>query len=459
MANARSQLQKIPQVDKLLRDEKVSKLIIKYGRQITLEIIRSTIDALKKSADTIPDYDSLIERIGEYLKKWELHSYSRVVNATGVVLHTGLGRAPYAEKIAERVKKNLTRYSLLEISPHTGNRIKRETHIEALLKIWTGVEAGLVVNNNAAATFIILNTFARGKNVLVARSHLVEIGGSYRLPDILQASGAILKEVGTTNRTYVDDFEKAIDSNTGLLLYVHKSNFIQKGYIKEITMKELAGLSSKTKIPFVIDLGSGAPFILDGLSQHHETTIVESINSGAIVSCFSADKLLGSCQGGVILGKKDAIEKIRKNPIYRAVRPDKFTLLALEETIKIYLNGNPKEEIPIYKMIYQTDESLKSKADRLKEGLSKIKGLKVLLKDEFSEIGGGSLPEAKLKTFLIAISSDKLSEERIAGELRANNPPIFSRIIDGQVSFDVRTIFEDDIEVIEKAVKFIIRHD
>lgn len=458
----------IPKVDKLLSNKKVAELISRFGRKLTMDSIRSVIDDVRAclsqrgqdgrqvSSQAVPDEAAIVDNIEARLRDLLIDSYGRVINATGVILHTGLGRSPYPEAVAERVRSDLTRYSLLEISPRTGERRNRETFIERLLQIWTGAEAALVVNNNAAATYIILNTLAKDREVLISRSHLVEIGGSYRLPDVLKLSGAILKEVGTTNRTYLSDFRKNISENTALLLYVHKSNFVIKGYASDITIEELAGLSRETKIPFVIDLGSGAPFSLREIGGREETTIQKAVDSGAALVCFSADKLMGSCQGGIILGSKAMIEKIRKNQFYRVVRPGKFTFLALEETLKIYLKGNPEEHIPIYRFIHRDAVELRELAESLAQELRKIKGLKVEVKEDVSEFGGGTLPDSTLPTYVVGVSCSGISEDKLAASLRLNSPPVFARITKGQVLFDVRTLFKDDIPIIEKLLASIL---
>lgn len=370
-------------------------------------------------------------------------SLRRVINATGVVLHTNCGRAVLHPEVAEFVAEHAQHYSNLELDVETGERGSRYVHVESILCALTGGEAAMVVNNNAAAVLLVMSTFAAGKEVIVSRGELVEVGGSFRIPEVLRAGGANLIEVGSTNKTWLQDYERAIGTETALLLKVHTSNYRIEGFTHSVSVPELVELGEKTGLPVVEDLGSGS--FLDGveLGFPPEPTIAQSVKAGLALVTFSGDKLLGGPQAGIIVGKKEYIRKLRSNQLTRALRIDKLTLAALEGTLRLYERGRSLE-IPVWRMLSMPLTELKERAERLARALEPISMLRVEIRRDFSQVGGGAWPTANLPTWVCALQPAEGSVNALEEFLRKGSPPILTRIQKDAVLIDGRTLLEDE---------------
>ncbi|RME09455.1 MAG: L-seryl-tRNA(Sec) selenium transferase, partial [Aquificota bacterium] len=393
---------------------------------------------------SLEDLRSLIEA---RIRELSSTSLRRVINATGVVINTNLGRSPLAEEVAEFIKEVAMGYSNLEYDLYEGRRGSRLSHLEGLLKDLTGAEAVHVVNNNAGAVYLVLNSLACGKEVVVSRGELVEIGGSFRIPDIMRASGARLVEVGTTNRTRLSDYEKAIGPDTALLMKVHRSNFYMEGFVEEVQPEDL--LSSG--LPVYYDMGSGSLLNLKELGiKTEEPSFSECIKKGIHIVSGSGDKLLGGPQAGIILGKKEHVEKVRKNPMSRALRIDKLTLAGLEMTLRLYMRGE-YTKIPTLRMLLSSPEELRKKAIALARRLRKLRRLKVAVLKDFSRCGGGALPELLLETYCVAVRHQVLSTPELEKRLRGSEPPVVARLKEDMLLLDVRTLQERDFPDIVRA--------
>lgn len=448
-------LRNIPAVDKILKNDRIKALLNEYSYSLVRESLRKVLDSLRLKI--LNGYVSEIseEDIVEELKKSLNKKYSLrpVINATGVVIHTNLGRAILPEEAIKHVVEIARSYSNLEYDLERGHRGKRYVHIVDAVKKIVNVESAVVVNNNAGAVFLCLNTLARDKEVVVSRGELVEIGGSFRIPDVMAQSGAILREVGTTNKTRLSDYEKAINENTALLLKVHRSNFKIVGFTEEVSVEELSELGRKRGIPVMVDLGSGCFIDLKKYGFYGEPSVQEVIKQGADIVTFSGDKLLGGAQAGFIIGKREPIERISKNPLMRALRVDKLTLAALEATLMLYLDEKESiEKIPTLRMILEPLGKIKKRATKILRMLKK-EGIEATLKEDVSMPGGGSLPESGVKTFVVAIKPSHTEE--FAKKLREAQPPVIARIKEDFVIFDARTVQEEEIPLLVKAVKQI----
>lgn len=464
-------LKKLPSVDDILKDSRTRLWLEDNPRVLVLEAIRSALDIRRRSilgtADTPASLDeralsltAILDLAGSILAELSEPSLQPVINATGVVVHTNLGRSILSEKAIERVASAARSYSNLEYDIAAGERGKRYVHVEGILKRLTGVEAATAVNNNAAAVLLCLNTLARGKEVIVSRGELVEIGGSFRVPDVMERSGARLREVGTTNKTHLKDYEKAITENTGLLLKVHTSNYKIVGFTQEVSPGELALLGKKHNLPVMWDLGSGSFIDLAAYGAGGEPTVQQAVDSGIDVLTFSGDKLLGGPQAGMILGKAAYLDPIRSNPLARALRIDKLTLAALDATLRQYLDRDKAvKNIPTLWMLTQPLAEIERKAELLRSGLGRIgdPGLSILLQDDTSQSGGGALPLGNFPTRTVCIHHDRFSANQIESGLRLGKPHIISRIKEGMVVFDPRTLNDDEIEKIVEAVGRIIQ--
>jgi L-seryl-tRNA(Ser) seleniumtransferase len=453
-------LKRIPSVDKILQQPDVQSLIKTYGRKRVVDIIRKTTDQIRRKISSGEDVsltmDELTGNVRSALKEASILKLGKVVNATGIILHTNLGRAVLCKDVLEEVLKHHQGYSLLEISPQTGERTHRERYVVELLKEITGAGSATVVNNNAGATLLALSTLAKGKEVIVSRGQLIEIGGAFRLPEILATSGAKLVEVGTTNRTYIHDYERNITQDTALLLLVHHSNFRMSGFVHFASLSELVSLGERYKIPVMHDLGSGCLIDLKRYGFEDEPTAQESIKLGADIVCFSGDKLLGGPQAGIILGKEQYISSIRKNPLFRALRVDKITLSMLEATLRTYLNPETAiRELPVFRMIGAGIEELKKRATDLCKRLNGVKGIKAEVEDDFSEVGGGSVPANQIPTKVVVVLSEKISAQQLARRLRLNKTPVFGRVSKDRLLLDVRTLVDGDEEIIIEAFESI----
>ncbi|MGC1453777.1 MAG: L-seryl-tRNA(Sec) selenium transferase [Nitrospirota bacterium] len=466
-------LKQLPSVDDVLKEDRTKQWIESHPRVLVLDAIRSAIDARRtailqtadsKTARKIDDALFSIEGVLNHaeiiLKELSEPSLRPVINATGVIVHTNLGRSLLSEKAIQRVVEVSRSYSNLEYDIPAGERGKRHVHVEGILRRLTGVEAATAVNNNAAAVLLCLNTLARGKEVIVSRGELVEIGGSFRVPDVMERSGAVLREVGTTNKTHLKDYEKAINEKTGLLLKVHTSNYKIVGFTKEVPPEELAKLGKKHNVPVMWDLGSGSFVDLSTYGAGEEPTVQQAVNSGVDVLTFSGDKLLGGPQAGMVLGKKAYIEPIRSNPLARALRLDKMTLAALDATLSQYLDMNRAiREIPTLWMLTQPLSEISRKAEQLASGLRQIDnaGLTVSLQDDTSQSGGGALPTGKFPTRTVCVRHPRMSANQIESRLRTGKPHIISRIKEGMIIFDPRTLNDEEIGKIVEAMKRVLQ--
>ncbi|RPI79756.1 MAG: L-seryl-tRNA(Sec) selenium transferase [Desulfobacteraceae bacterium] len=455
----------IPSVDRLRTNGDLIEFSNKYPHTLMLNAIRQTLRQIRQTIESNPqgmDPEQLsLEKVIEQVKKTAVildrSSLRPVINATGVIIHTNLGRSLLAEKAMQRFSPIAGAYSNLEFDLDKGERGSRHSHVEGLLKELTGAEAGMVVNNNAAAVLVALETLARDRNVIVSRGQLVEIGGSFRVPDVMAKSGARMVEVGTTNKTHLADYEQAIGPDTALLLLVHQSNFQIIGFSAAPERVAVVALGKKYNIPVMEDLGSGCLLDLSKFGLIKEPTVPEVLSQGVDLVCFSGDKLLGGPQAGMILGKKALVEAIRKNQLSRALRIDKLTLVALEETLKIYRDENRAvKEIPTLAMIAAPYKTLRAKARRLLKMIGPLETshFKIELMDGHSMIGGGALPQQELPTCLISLIPGTLSAVDLEQRLRTrSDPPIISRIEKDRALLDVRTIQDREIPLVARAVR------
>jgi L-seryl-tRNA(Ser) seleniumtransferase len=383
----------------------------------------------------------------------------RVINATGVVIHTNLGRSILHARAIEHMDEVSRRFSNLEYDIEKGQRGSRYVHVEEILCTLTGAEAALVVNNNAGAVLLVLNTLAEGREVVVSRGQLVEIGGAFRIPDVMRRSGAHLVEVGTTNRTRLEDYHRAISEETALLLKVHTSNFKIVGFTAEVSLRDLAELGKSEGIPVMEDLGSGCLVDLTPYGLEEEPLIQESIKQGADVVTFSGDKLLGGPQAGIILGKEEIVGRVRANPLHRAVRVDKLTLAALESTLRLYLDQDKAlQEIPTLAMLTVSRNSLNRRARRLMTQIRHRLGdaVDASVRDDRSQVGGGAYPIQELPTRVVSIRSKTLSANQIEEKLRRQTPPVITRINRDEVVLDLRTIQDDEIPILAQALSQVL---
>jgi L-seryl-tRNA(Ser) seleniumtransferase len=440
---AHARLRDLPSVEQLLQTQKAASLVAAYGRPQTLEAIRSVLAELrarliaeKDQESSVIDRLQLLDAVSDRLDSWLHPTLLPVINATGVVLHTNLGRAPLSRAAMQAVQNVSLGYSNLEFDLQRGMRGSRLVHAEALLQRLTGAEAALVVNNNASALLLALTALARRQRVVIARSQLIEIGGGFRIPDVMSQSGARLVEVGTTNRTHVQDYEDAMQDPCAVVMRAHHSNFKIIGFTTEPSLAELAEVAQRHKAILLDDLGSGVLLDTARFGLAHESTVFESLQAGADLVCFSGDKLLGGPQAGILLGRADLIARLKKHPLARAVRADKLCLAALSATLLHYLKDEAEREIPIWQMIATTPAQIQARArfwcERLGAG-QVIPG--------HSTVGGGSLPEETLPTFLLALSG--YQPNRLLARLRAANPPIIARVEEEQVVLDPRTVLHD----------------
>jgi len=421
-------LSKIPSVEIILQNKALKPLIQKHSRKMLTQAVRKVISEEKKNTHKNGRLYSAKERINkikEYFKKENLSFLQGIINGSGVILHTNLGRAPLGKEMLAAVQSSLQGYANLEYDLAEGSRGKRGEIVEKLLCTLSHSEKSLVVNNNAGAIFLILNTLAKNKEVIVSRGELVQIGGGFRIPEILEQSGAHLREVGTTNQTFIDDYEKAINENTSLILKVHQSNFHMNGFVHQAEVKELKKLGKRYNLPVIVDLGSGTFLNTENFGLKHEPTVQESIRTGADIVCFSTDKLLGGPQGGVICGKEIYLKKISQHPLFRTLRVDKITLTILQEILLSYLKGEAVTKIPIWKMISCPLDKIATRSQNICQKLKK-EDIPTFTKEGETAIGGGSLPGQTLPTKLIIIKPP-CPVEIFSKELRLFSPPLLGR--------------------------------
>jgi L-seryl-tRNA(Ser) seleniumtransferase len=404
------------------------------------------------------DFFEEIERRLEFrATQYFTPSLRRVINATGVILHTNLGRAPLAQAAIEAIMEVSANYANLEYDVSTGRRGKRESHCQQLLAQLLGSQDAIVVNNCAAAVLLVLNTLAEGGEVIVSRGELIEIGGSFRIPEVMQKSGARLREVGTTNRTRISDYQNAINENTRLILRVHPSNYRIIGFTERPGLQEIAALSQQTGIPSFEDLGSGCLIDIAPFGVKDEPVVSESFKAGISVAAFSGDKMLGGPQAGIIAGEKSIIERVRKNPLMRALRVDKMTYAGLEATLKLYERGVAQTAVPVIRAMAMTQQEIEERAENFQERLHNRanSGLKIVLEEGDSIIGGGSAPEVKLPTVLIAVTGHELSVATIEQQLRNHTTPVIVRTERERILIDLRTVASSEEETILDALAAI----
>jgi len=448
-------LKNLPKIDELLNEGIIKNEIEVGNRSLVVESLRKAIDYYRTGILNLkivksPEINEIIETALKILKKDAKMNLRPVINATGVLLHTNLGRALLSEKAAKAAYTIASSYSNLEFNITSGKRGSRYDSVSELIKKLTNAEDSVVVNNNAAAVLLILNTLAKDKKVIVSRGELVEIGGEFRVPDIIAQSGCLLQEVGTTNKTHIKDYEKEITEDA-VLLKVHTSNYKIIGFTSEVLISELSTLSKKHDIPLIYDLGGGSLINLEKYGISGEPFVQKAIEDGADVVCFSGDKLLGGPQAGIIIGKKEYIEKIKKNPLTRAFRIDKLTLAALEATLREYLDEeNAIKNIPLLNSLLLDKESLYKKAVILH---SMLEPFNAEIIEEFGQIGGGTMPEFNIKTYAVAINPLNCSVNGLEEKLRNCEVPIITRVVKDRVLLDVLTLFEKDFEYIANCVR------
>lgn len=441
-------LRDLPSVDRLLSADEAGELIAAYGRPLTVQALRASLDSARlaiQEGKHAPEEADLISGTRATLQSWLLPSLRSVINATGVIIHTNLGRAPLSANALRAIAEVGSGYSSLEYDLHRGARGSRDIHAEHLLVRLTGAESALVVNNNAAAVLLALTVLAHEKEVLVSRTQLIEIGGGFRIPQIMEQSGAILREVGTTNRTHLKDFEDAISDDTALILRAHHSNFKIVGFSTEPSLPELIEVGRKHGLPVLDDLGSGALLDTAQFGLGHEPMVQESVRERAPLIAFSGDKLVGGPQAGILVGEKSLIDQLRQHPMARAVRPDKICLAGLSATLNHYLMDEAPDSVPVWRMIAVSEDQLKRQVDKWIQQLGTGESV-----PGRSTVGGGSLPEETLPTWLLAL--EVRHADAVATDLRAQDPPVVARIDKGQLMLDPRTVLPEQEQGLLKGV-------
>ena len=429
-------LSAIPSVDAILQSSSADILINTAGKELAVKAIRQSLDQIRKkmiSGTPLPNVDVIIKDANEFAREWMRPSLFPVINASGIILHTNLGRAPLSDDTIKAMQEVSASYNNLEFNLQKGKRGKRSIHAEEILKKLTGAESALVVNNNAAAVLLILSALAKRKKVIIPNSQLVEIGGGFRVPDVMRQSGAKLIPIGTTNRIHLSDYLQALGDGASLVLNAHHSNFKIIGFTTEPKLEEVIAAAHNHSVPFVYDLGSGALIDTSHYGLAHEPTVFEAMSAGADIICFSGDKLLGGPQAGIIIGTSELMEKVKRHPLARAVRADKTCLSGISTTLTHYLKGEAEDKIPIWKMIALDIDTIHQRAQNWKKSIGQgnvIKGK--------SMVGGGSLPGENLPTYLLALDVPKAN--KFLTRLRALPFPIVARIENNQALFDPRTV-------------------
>ena len=453
----------IPSIEQLLQRPALTRAAHDRGRAVVTNALRSAAAELRagvsagtSTAET--DAAQWIEtRALDIVRTQTAFSLVGVLNATGVILHTNLGRAPLAASAAARAAQLAAGYTNLEYDLAEGRRGHRHVHAERLLCTLTGAEAAIVVNNAAAAALLALSAIASGREVIVSRGELVEIGGGFRVPDVLAQSGAVLREVGTTNRTRVTDYAAAIGDRTGAILRVHPSNFHIEGFTERPALQELVALAARFNIPFIEDLGSGWLGLVDTPPTRSEPTVRASIAAGVSLVVFSGDKLLGSPQAGVAVGRRDLVKRLAAHPLMRALRVDKLTYAALEATLQLWTSDDGRQSIPLVRMLTATREEIERRAHAVAGALSDLPGLSCRIIDGESTIGGGSASGSTLPTSLIVLESAVLEAQALAARLRQAAPPVIARIENDRVVLDLRTVAPDQDDAVIQAVQTVMR--
>jgi L-seryl-tRNA(Ser) seleniumtransferase len=445
----------IPSIDEILKTQTAIEMEREFGRDATLRMIKSSVAEIRTENATEIDREEAVQLIGRKLRNAVADvsraKLQKVINATGVIIHTNLGRSQLSAAAVDAIVQTASGYCNVEMDLVTGERGRRGASAEKLLAEVTGAEDGLIVNNCAASALLVLSALAGGGDVIVSRGELVEIGGDFRVPDVLQRSGCKLREVGTTNRTKLSDYEKAISSETKAILSVHPSNYRIIGFTDKPALHELAELVHKNDLLLIEDAGSGALVDLSEFGLGDEPVISKSVSEGADVVCFSGDKLVGGIQAGLIVGKKDVTARIRKDPLYRAMRADKLVYAAVGATLSSFARAKAFEEVPTLRMLSLSAEAIHERAKKLLERINRSDASVELISGE-SAIGGGAGPDVKLETTLIAVAHPKLSSDQIAAHFRKWPRPIILRINDGRALIDLRTLTEDEENLIVDAI-------
>ncbi|WP_087118795.1 L-seryl-tRNA(Sec) selenium transferase [Ligilactobacillus salivarius] len=456
-------LRQIPSVNKILQDSVMKSIIADYGEKLVKISINSVLGEIKSNilnglVDNIPNYDDIVNQIKVEVNSKALPSLRKVINGTGIILHTNLGRASLPENVLNQMQRIASGYSNLEFDLETGKRGSRYAHVAGLISKITGAEDAVVVNNNAAAVMLVLSTLASKGDVVISRGELVEIGGSFRVPEIITSTGGNLVEVGTTNKTHLNDYAEKINEETTALLKVHTSNYKVIGFTEGVSTQELHQLAKENNLPLIVDLGSGLLVDLSKYINYKEPTVQEMVKNSDIVT-FSGDKLLSGPQIGVIAGKKKYIDKIKKNQLLRALRVDKLTLSSLEIILREYYLKDEKEllaSIPVLKKLTESSDNLEQKAKDLLIILKANNKLNLKIIEDYSKVGGGSLPGLELPTYLVAIKAEGISVNKLESRLRKIDIPIIGRTIKDYFCLDLRTIEENEYEIIKDGLCRII---
>lgn len=462
--NKRDLFAQLPSVDEVLNNNKIIDILNEYPRNIVIECIREAIEEKRRCIIELKEENfnefkvSLDEIVTNIVNKCNLKyslSLKKVINATGTVIHTNLGRSLLSESLKDELWQSASRYSNLEYDIDKGERGSRYTHLTETIKRLTGAEDVLVVNNNAAAVLLVLSTMAKGGEAIVSRGELVEVGGSFRIPSIMALSGADLVEVGSTNKTHMKDYEEAITENTKVLMKVHTSNYRILGFTQSVEVDELCEIGKKHNIPVIEDLGSGVFIDVSKYDLTYEPTVLDSIRKGADIVTFSGDKMLGGPQAGIIVGKKEYISQMKKNQLTRALRVDKLTICALEATLRMYLDEEKAiKEIPTLRMLTYTMEELEEKANTL---YSKLENLNtyanIRIEDGLSQVGGGSMPLETINSKVIAITPNNMNVSTLEKKLRLSDSHVIARVYEDKYVLDIRTIFEDEFDILAKEIE------
>ena len=448
-------------MERLLGEADFQHLATEFGRSELVAATRTTLASVREAVleGSVEEtsfrsaIDSLASTIRNHLASSTVPSLVPLVNATGIIVHTNLGRAPLSQPAIDAITRIAQGYSNLEFNLDEGKRGHREKHAARMLaRLFPGYDAH-VVNNNAASVLLVLNVFATSREVIISRGELVEIGGSFRIPEILERSGAKLREVGTTNKTRLADYEQAIGPSTGLILRVHHSNFRIIGFTERATTEELVALGRAHRLPVIEDFGSGNMLPLDPYGLPDEPTVLESLEKGVDLVTFSGDKLLGGPQAGIIVGTPERVQACRKNPLARALRVDKLTYAALEATLSSYVRESALQDVPVVKMLSVPASEIKSRSQRFIDNLGTPDGVNLKVVKGFSRVGGGAAPEEEIPTYLIAVDASGQSAQRVLDRLRTHRPPVIARISDGRVLLDLRTVLPEQEDMLRSALE------
>ena len=452
---------KLPKVDILLKEKKVECFCTEYGKGFVTECIRAELEHARaliasENQESAEEYlNDFVKYMEKRIKMEAEYPLRKVINATGIILHTNLGRAPLGKVHQDAIMQAMCHYSNLEYDLENGKRGKRWTHYAELISKIAGTEGAIAVNNNAASLTLIFGALSKGKEVIVSRGEAIEIGGKFRIPEVIEQSGAVLHEIGTTNKTRISDYEEAINENTGALLKVHTSNYKVVGFTEEATLEQLVELGEKYDLPVIMDLGSGVLVDLEKYGLAHEPTVQEQVKKGADLVCFSGDKLLGGPQSGIIVGKKKYIQKLEHYPLMRAIRLDKCAIAALSATFREYMDEERAvKNIPVLHMIARPLSELKNQAEVLAEQLLEcVHKAKIQVEESISMVGGGSLPGETLTSYAVTIQPEKMSLEELREKLRHASVPVIAHIKDDKVWLDMRTVSSEEAGCLSKEIK------